>query len=165
MQLSRPELPGIFYANSPIVGCCGLWWQKGLKMNTNNMVTQQQLKQMHTLLSKLGLMAYKQDMMDWACTDGRYPTSSTELYYMEAQAIIDELMRRDVKADKMRKKIIANCRQAGMSINGVADMQRIYEWVLKYGHAKKELNKYTWHELPQLINQSEALLKSYLKRV
>lgn len=129
------------------------------------MVTQQQLKQMHTLLSKLGLMAYKQDMMDWACTDGRYPTSSKELYQTEAQAIIDELMRRDVKADKMRKKIIANCRQAGMSINGIADMQRIYAWVLKYGHAKKELNKYTWAELPQLINQSEALLKSYLKHV
>lgn len=134
-------------------------------MNSNNMITEQQLKQLHTLLTKLGLMAYKQDMMDWACTDGRYPTSSKELYYMEAQAIINELMRRDVKADKMRKKIIANCRQAGMSINGVADMERIYAWVLKYGHAKKELNKYTWHELPQLINQSEALLKSYLKRV
>ena len=134
-------------------------------MNTNNMITEQQLKQLHTLLSKLGLMAYKQDMMDWACTDGRYPTSSKELYYMEAQAIINELMRRDIKADQMRKKIIANCRQAGMSINGKADMERIYAWVLKYGHAKKELNKYTWHELPTLINQSEALLKHYLKRV
>jgi hypothetical protein len=84
---------------------------------------------------------------------------------MEAQAIINELMRRDIKADQMRKKIIANCRQAGMSINGKADMERIYAWVLKYGHAKKELNKYTWHELPTLINQSEALLKHYLKRV
>lgn len=134
-------------------------------MSTNKPITATQLKQMHTLLSKLGLLAFKQDMMDWACIDERYPTSSKELYQTEAQAIIDELMRRDVKADKMRKKVIANCRQAGMSINGSADMQRIYQWVLKYGHAKKELNKYTWAELPTLINQSEALLKSYLKRV
>lgn len=134
-------------------------------MSTNKPITPTQLKQMHTLLSKLGLLAYKQDMMDWACIDGRYPTSSKHLYYNEAQAIIDELIRRDIKADKMRKKVIANCRQAGMSINGVADMPRIYAWVAKYGHAKKELNKYTWAELPQLINQAEALLKSYLKRV
>jgi hypothetical protein len=134
-------------------------------MSTNKPITPQQLKQLHTLLSKLGLVAYKQDMMDWACIDGRYPTSSKELYETEAQVIIDELMKRDIKADKMRKKVIANCRQAGMSINGKADMDRINAWVLKYGHAKKELNKYTWAELPNLINQSEALLKHYLKRV
>jgi hypothetical protein len=134
-------------------------------MTLNKPITPQQLKQLHTLLSKLGLVAYKQDMMDWACTDGRYPTSSKELYQTEAQVIIGELMKRDIKADKMRKKVIANCRQAGMSINGKADMDRINAWVLKYGQSKKELNKYTWHELPTLINQSEALLKHYLKRV
>jgi hypothetical protein len=134
-------------------------------MTLNKPITPHQLKQLHTLLSKLGLVAYKQDMMDWACTDGRYPTSSKELYETEAQTIIIELLKRDVAADKMRKKVIATCRQAGMSINGKADMERIYAWVLQYGHAKKELNKYTWAELPTLINQSEALLKHYLKRV
>lgn len=134
-------------------------------MNINKPITPPQIKELHILLAATGLMAYKQDLMDTACSDGRYPTSSKELYEEEAQHIINHLRTKNNDCDKMRKKVIANCMQAGMAINGRADMQAIYAWVLKYGHAKKEFNKYSYHELVKLINQSQYLFKSYLKAV
>ena len=126
---------------------------------------------MHILFSQTGMVAYKQDMMDTACVDGRYPTSSKELYYSEAEEIINALKQKAEKCDTMRKKVISLCRQAGMAINGKADMKHIYEWVQKYGHAtdgkgnNKHFNKYTYHELPKLITQAEAMLNKYLKAV
>ena len=134
-------------------------------MTLNKQITPAQIKELHILLSATGLVAYKQDLMDTACSDGRYPTSSKDLYEEEAQHIINHLRNKNNDCDKMRKKVIANCMQAGMAINGRADMPAIYAWVLRYGHAKKEFNKYSYHELVKLINQSQYLFKSYLKAV
>lgn len=63
----------------------------------------------------------------------------------------------------MRRKVIACLREAGYNKAGVADMARIYEWVNKYGHAKKELNKYDYLELVKLVTQAELFKKSHLE--
>lgn len=134
-------------------------------MSLNNPITDTQKKQMHTLLNKLGLVAYKQDLMDEACIDGRYPTSSKELYEVEADAIISILKNMQDDCDKMRKKVIGCCRECGMNVSGRADMAAIYAWVLNYGHAKKHLNKYNYNELVKLVNQADQMKKSYLQKL
>ena len=60
-------------------------------MSTNKPITPAQIKELHILLAATGLTAYKQDLMDTACIDGRYPTSSKDLYEIEAQSIINHL--------------------------------------------------------------------------
>lgn len=132
-------------------------------MNSNKPITPEQIKKMHILLSATGYMAFKQDLMDTACIDERYPTSSKDLYYVEAETIIKQLEQVSDKCDTMRKKVISLCRQAGMSINNRADMAKIYAWVDKYGHAKKGFNKYTYNELVTLVLQAENMLAGYLK--
>ncbi len=128
-------------------------------------ITKVQIQELHILLAATGFVAYKQDLMDTACIDGRYPTSSKDLYESEAQAIINHLRNKNNDCDKMRKKVIANCLQAGMAINGRADMPKIYAWVEKYGHAKKHFNKYTYHELTTLVTQAQQMFKTFLKAV
>ena len=65
--------------------------------------------------------------------------------------------------NKMRRKILSICREmAGDWFkNGVYNWRHINEWLLKYGHQHKELNKYTLAELPMLVTQFENLLKNY----
>ncbi|MFA9212501.1 MAG: hypothetical protein ACEQSR_01455 [Candidatus Methylacidiphilales bacterium] len=42
----------------------------------NEPITPAQLKQLHVLLNETKQTAYKQDLMDYYCIDGRFPTSS-----------------------------------------------------------------------------------------
>lgn len=134
-------------------------------MNTNKPITATQIKQLHILLADTGMIPYKQDLMDDACIDGRYPTSSKELYDVEADAIITKLKAMQDDCDKMRKKVIGCCRECGMNVSGRADMDAIYWWVLKYGHAKKHLNKYNYNELVKLVNQADQMKRSYLQKL
>lgn len=69
-----------------------------------------------------------------------------------------------LKADTMRKKIIALLKYCGYTLpDGKADMKRIYQWVLKYGHLHKPLNQYTISELPTLVTQAERVRDSFIK--
>lgn len=142
-------------------------------------ITPQQLKKLHTLLSTTKQMAYKQDLMDTFCSDGRYPTSSKDLYFSEADAIIKHLEGiqnpRPTSAPKkpdtflersknlQRRSLISCLRECGYNHRGAADMDRIYQWVLKYGYLHKELNDYSYEELPKLVTQAKSYRASYLK--
>jgi hypothetical protein len=70
-----------------------------------------------------------------------------------------------------RRKVIGLLREAGYEIydpvklTNVADMKRIYEWVIKYGHArfkngrKKGFNRYNSKELDLLITNAAKVNK------
>jgi hypothetical protein len=66
---------------------------------------------------------------------------------------------------KQRRKIIALFRKMGYEKDDKADMQRIYEWVLKSGYLKKSLNQYSASEIPKLVYQAEQFYKSYIERL
>lgn len=75
------------------------------------------------------------------------------------------------KANTMRKKIIALSHQMGWSAihptsgNKIADMARINDWCVKYGHLHKELNEYSLAELPTLVTQFQNFYDSFLKAI
>jgi hypothetical protein len=142
-------------------------------------ITKDQLKKLHTLLSVTKQTAYKQDLMDTFCSDGRYPTSSKDLYFSEADAIIKHLEQMQAprppqppkKADTFlersknlqRRSLISCLREVGYNRGAHADMDAIYAWVLKYGYLHKELNEYTYEELPKLVTQAKNYRASYLQ--
>jgi hypothetical protein len=135
------------------------------------MIVTTQLQRIHVLLSKCGLMAYKGDMVI-EVTNGR-EHSTKQLTFEEANVMIARLdatvkeraNKQQDKAQIMRRKIISCFREMNYVKGGKADMQRIYEWVIKYGYLHKTLNQYTAQELPKLVSQVEIVKKDYLKRV
>jgi len=143
----------------------GIYQKNTIKMTTNKPIEKWQLTKLHTLLQLTNKIPYKQDLMDTFCSDGRYPTSSKDLYFDEANNIINYLAAMHQKndpADLMRKKIISCCREMGWHKSGKADMLRIEAWVMKFGYMHKKLNDYTVQELPQLVTQAENMKRSYL---
>lgn len=133
----------------------------------NEPITPAQIKQLHVLLAETGQKAYKQDLMDMVCSDGRYPTSSKELYQSEATSLINWLKTTKEKQDNslntMRRKVISCLRECGFNNKGKADMPRIYSWVEKYSHFKKPLNKHNYNELVKLVTQAEIMKVKHLK--
>lgn len=131
-------------------------------------IEQWQIIRMHVLMNKCNLLAYKIDIIDTYNSDGRYIYSSKELYYEEANNIINylngqlQLAPEFRSMDQMRKKVIGCCRQMGWEKANKADMARINAWVSKYGHAKKEFMKYDLKELVTLVTQAENMRDSYL---
>lgn len=124
-----------------------------------------QLKAIHTILGKMGFdgdKEYKQNLVI-EFSNGR-ATSSKDLYYREAEMLIEHLNKAtgktedDIKADRMRKKIIGIARSKGWELDGKADIQRIDGWCRKYGTGHKGFNEYTVKELPALVTQFEKAL-------
>lgn len=120
----------------------------------------------HAILRKMGMEGdkeYKQNLVI-EYSNGRC-TSTTDLYYQEANMIIDALNKvtgkteEDIKADRMRKKIIGIARSAGWEVDGKADMNRINAWCKARGYIKKGLNDFTYKELPALVTQFEKAFK------
>ncbi|MFA9212499.1 MAG: hypothetical protein ACEQSR_01445 [Candidatus Methylacidiphilales bacterium] len=133
----------------------------------NEPITPAQIKQLHVLLVETGQKAYKQDLMDMVCIDGRYPTSSKELFQSEATSLINWLKTTKEKQDNslntMRRKVISCLRECGFNKKGVADMPAIYKWVEKYSPFKKGLNDHNYNELVQLVTQAEIMKDKHLK--
>lgn len=107
-------------------------------------------------------------------TDGKKSSLKdlTETEYREFCTSIQKLINnpqpskadwQHTPANIMRKKLIMYCAKVGWVKNGAADMERIQNWVLKYGYLKKELNTYTEAELPKLLTQAESMYADYLK--
>jgi hypothetical protein len=135
---------------------------------TNEPITPAQLKQLHVLLNETKQTAYKQDLMDQFCVDGRFPTSSKELYKVEAMKIIDFLKKyqtnqNDQANNNMRRKVVSCLRECGFNNKGKADMPAIYKWVEKYSEFKKGLNKHDYNELVKLVTQAELMKKKHLE--
>jgi hypothetical protein len=102
-------------------------------------------------------------------TGGR-TTSTRELTQAEALALISGLVPQtpaDVRADKMRRKILGFAREMGWTTDDDrVDIDRVNQWCVKYGYGHKPLNRYTYHELPKLVTQFEnGPYKSYLSRI
>lgn len=87
-------------------------------------------------------------------------TSSKDMFVEEATAMIKHLKELDPDeqaAEKMRKKIISLAHEMGWQVAGSqkADMKRIDGWCKKFGYKHKNLNNYTYKELPALVTQFE----------
>lgn len=137
--------------------------------------TATQNAQLHVLITQLGIdKEIKAELVD-QFTTGR-TQSSSEMEYRECESLIGYLksLQSDKKidrmvyahserADRMRKKILSMCHELGWEITpgGKIDWYRLNGWLLKYGYLKKELNSYTYEELPALVTQFEQLLKSH----
>ena len=129
-------------------------------------INKSQLGAFHAILRKMGMhedKEYKQNLViDYS--KGR-ATSSKDLYYQEAKMLIDDLNRAmgktddEIRADNMRKKIIAITRSAGWEKDGNADIDRINNFCRSRGYIKKGFNQYTYNELPKLVTQFEKVCK------
>lgn len=122
----------------------------------------------HRLLCATRQVEHKADLVS-SFTQGR-ALSSRDMYEEEAQALVDFLQnggKVEDKADKMRKKILSICHTMGWYKEGTKtlDYARIDAYCEKYSAVHKPLNKHTLQELPTLVSQFEAVLKSHLKHV
>lgn len=121
-----------------------------------------QNRQLHTLLSQLGLMEVKKDLIEGA-TGGR-STSSTDLYAGEAKALISRLQtQREVAIAKTRGKIIhLMCLLGYVTEEGQPDYTRINQWVKNCGKNNKQgkqLSYLTISEMNRVCTQVQAWYK------
>ena len=130
-----------------------------------------QNKELHYLLGKLNIDKELKEDMVMRCTSNR-TNSSSKMSVTECQALINELRHAAkqtpeyVKSDLMRKKIISSFKKVGYTAkDGTADMLAINNFCVKRGYLHKELNKYTYKELPKLVYQVDQVYKSFTKSV
>ena len=129
-------------------------------------ITKMQLSCIVALMAKLKLAAEKETLVS-SYSDGR-ATSRTDLSRQEATELIRYLKSLDpdeVKAEKMRRKIISHAHEMAWHLPGTqqADMRRIDNWCQKYGYKKKKLNSYTFEELPSLVTQMDEVYRTFLE--
>src|SRR5690554_190035 len=73
---------------------------------------------------------------------------------------------KEQRKDRQRKKIIANLRKLGYTLDdGRSDMRRIEEWVIKYGYLHKPMNSYDENELPMLVTQVDKMLEKFIQKL
>ena len=134
---------------------------------------------MYFLLDQLGIRHMKNDLVSDA-SSGR-TESCRELTKLEMDELIKHLEQklRDaqdvthkrqgvIRMDRMKKRIFSICYSIGWTTidpeknRHIVDQERLNAWMKKYGYLHKELNDYTYLELPTLVTQFEQLLKSTL---
>ncbi len=128
--------------------------------------TPEQIKAISTLLSKNNLNDEKDSIVS-AFSGGR-TKSRKELKFNEAAALIGHFKSLDLtdkRSDKMRNKILSMAHEVNWTIKGYVDMDRINNWCIKFGHAHKKLDFYTYEELPKLVTQFEEVYREYLSKV
>lgn len=132
-------------------------------------LTRAQLICINTIISKQNIAKEIKEMMVHGFTAGR-STSSKDLYYEEAVLMIKHLKSNDPNreaAEKMRRKVLYFAHEMGWVKlkNGklIADIQRVDDWCMKFGHVKRKLDNYPYEELPKLVSQFEAVYKHYIQ--
>lgn len=127
------------------------------------LITPSQSKKLHTLLSHLGLMDEKRQMIT-NFTGGR-TSSSRQLTRKEAAVLIDGMDKED-PAKKMIRKIFAICHAMNWipAHNGNESEKRMNQAVIdmflkKRGTYKKRLQDHTFSELPAVVSQFESIQK------
>lgn len=69
-------------------------------------------------------------------------------------------------ANTMRRGIIAVAHELGWKLaDGKVDMAALNKWCITFGHGKKGLNSYKYHELPKLLTQIQEVKKSRLAKL
>lgn len=97
-------------------------------------------------------------------------TSSSNLYYAEADAIIRHLgmdKGREDPAYKMRGKILSLAHQLDWHVAGTQkiDFPRLNAWCVKFGYLHKRLDQYKYRELPTLVTQFEKMYNDFIKKL
>jgi hypothetical protein len=135
-------------------------------------ITLNQLKKLHTIVSKQKIDEETKRMMISGFSGGR-TLSSKELSFTEAAAIIQHIEKHDpqyLSLQKMRGKILYYAHEMGWRKQGsggkpVADGKAVDEWMLKYSYRHKKLDAYLYEELPILVTQFEAVYRTYIKSI
>lgn len=123
------------------------------------------------MLRKLRLSDEDRKAMVSSVTKGR-TDSCADLSFVEARELCKMLNiaatnKQDrERMDIMRKKIISCFHQMNYRLpGGKIDMERVEEWILKYGYLHKPLNRYTYAELPKLVSQVQIMLDKHLNQL
>lgn len=145
-------------------------------MTVSERITPGQNKRLHQLLSELGIMDMKPGLVKQFSRI--QSASSKDLLYSEAQQLIRWLESRRVgpsereRADRMRKRVISMLlsydparfqvysEKAGRNVPRMYGENGIYAFVKRYGYLKKDLNDYSYKELPKLVSQIEIIVNS-----
>lgn len=127
----------------------------------------QQNNILHMLITQLGIDEEQKLDLISQYTSGR-TTSSSKMYWNECQNLINFLnaQRGSVVnlADRKRKRVIAQMRQAGYVLeNGKADMKTIEKWVET--HFKQPFNAISSKDLSKVIVAAEKVKKHYLSKL
>lgn len=127
--------------------------------------TQEQNTRFHAIIGKLGLSKDEKQQLVEEVSYGR-TDSSRELYVSEMNHLINHLQsivnsNGPDPAFKMRRKIFSLCHEFGWEClpeSRKVDVQRLNNWMLKFGYLHKPLNSYTLQELPKLVTQFENMV-------
>jgi hypothetical protein len=132
--------------------------------------TLEQNTRLHTLLSETGLTSEKAALVK-TYTKGR-TTSSAAMTFTECDNLLAHLAAskrvpvpdQDGRANQMRRAILSAAHQMRWQLDGSTrvDMVRVNEWCKTKGYLKKELNAYTYEELPKLLSQINLVLADFL---
>lgn len=138
-----------------------------------NKITKKQIISIHTLLQQCNLIDDKARIITEA--SGGRCSSSKELYYDEAQTLINYLNASKPKTEDARKKmfgnIIAMAHEIGFvktekvvvpgaGIRTKNNYSDLHSWINKYGYLHKPMNDYSYEELPKLVTQFKELYRS-----
>lgn len=129
----------------------------------------QQVKAINAILAQRKMMADKPEIIS-SFTDGR-TEHSKELYFEEANAMLQFLIDKNQNSGMMRKLFamaieIGWCPfksevQADGTIKKGRSYQAVHNWVLKSGYLHKKLSAYSYEQLPKLVTQFEIGPYSY----
>lgn len=132
-----------------------------------NIATKNQIIIIGAICSRVRIDAEQKAAMVAGFSNGRC-TSSKGLYQEEADAMIKYLQQQypagPDKREKMRRNILAMAHEMGWKLdNGKADMDRINLWCQKFG--KKNLNQYSYGELPKLVYAFKQVYHHFLNHL
>ncbi len=118
------------------------------------------LRILHAILAKKGLMDEKKSIILQHTKERT--DSAAKMTESELTSLIDffSISKPSTKesANNMRRKIIAICASTmQMVTEGKPDMRKIYDFVQENGYLSKELNQYSYDELPKLVSQFEKI--------
>lgn len=128
-------------------------------------MTKGQNGQLHYFLNHTKMIAHKADLV-LAFTEGR-SESSREMTAIEATLLINYLKSLDnttEASNTMRRKILSMCHRIHwITGESSVDMHRLNKWCVASSYLKKELNQYTYQELPKLVSQFRIVYLHYIK--
>lgn len=132
-------------------------------------ITPDQLKIIHVLLNKNGLIEHKAEIIH-EYSHGRC-TSSRSLSFTEAKALIAHLNTygnndSSYKQHQCKLKILSMAHELGWQLSASKiDMERVNAWCIKYGHQHCKLDKYPADDLPMLVTQFEKMYSQYINKL
>jgi len=131
-------------------------------------ITTQRIRHIHAALAHRGLMAEKKELVR-QFTNGR-ATSTKDMTASELTAMLQHLNGGTVPApregDRQRKYIISMAHEMGWKLpGGKADMQRIDQWCMKYGHLHAPLNDHLGADLAKLVTTFKKVYDNYLDQL